>query len=388
MANHIESVLITGGTGFIGLKTAKRLASLGYKVVLLDNFLYQIHGNNGVMNEELRNLDQSISIVVGDVLNPDIWRTALKDIDAVIHLAALTGTGQSMYETYNYSNVNIGGTSILLDLLPEYKSRLKKVVVASSRSIYGEGKYKAKGSAQVHYPERRDLHLLNKGVFEFYDDHNNELMAVATDEKTPPNPLSTYAITKYAQEKLILNTCGALGVDAVALRYQNVYGPGQSFRNPYTGIVSIFSSAILRDQEINVFEDGKATRDFVFIDDVVEANVKALQSGDVNGKAINVGTGTPVSILAVVETLGKYLNKQPKFHISGEFRAGDIRHNYADTTLMNRLLNFSPAISFDKGIQHFIQHMLQNEAKLGDPARYNDSLEEMRAKGLMGKGKR
>ena len=386
MGRKIESVLITGGAGFIGLKTATRLAELGMRVVLLDNFLYQVHGNNVIFNDELRGLGKNVSIIVGDVLNPDTWRLALKDIDSVLHLAALTGTGQSMYENFNYSNVNVGATSIFLDLLPVYKDKIIKIVVASSRSIYGEGKYMVKSTGEFYYPRRRDQTLLKQGFFEFKDDLGNELVPVPTDENTPPNPLSTYAITKYAQEKLVLNAADALGISAVALRYQNVYGPGQSLRNPYTGIVSIFSTAILKDQEINVFEDGLASRDFVYINDVVDANINALQATDVTNQAINVGTGVPVTIMQVVQTLSKHLNRKPKFHISGEFRSGDIRHNYADTSAMQNLFGFKPQTSFDEGARKFVQWMTGQNTDMDSRESYQRSLDEMRSKGLMGKG--
>lgn len=387
MVRKIESVLITGGAGFIGMKTAARLASAGMRVVLLDNFIYQVHGNTGIFNEELRHLRKNVSVIVGDVLNPDTWRLALKDIDSVLHLAALTGTGQSMYENYNYSNVNVGATSMFLDLLPDYKDQIVKIVIASSRSIYGEGKYMAQNTGNIYYPERRDQALLKQGFFEFKDDLGNDLVPAATDEITPPNPLSTYAITKYAQEKLVLNCADALGIGAVALRYQNVYGPGQSLRNPYTGIVSIFSAAIIKDQKINVFEDGLASRDFVYIDDVVEANIKALQATNIANKAINVGTGVPVTILQVIETLAKHLNRTPKFYISGEFRSGDIRHNYADTSTMQALLGFKAQTSFDEGAKKFIKWMTGQGTILDNRELYERSLDEMRSKGLMGKGK-
>jgi dTDP-L-rhamnose 4-epimerase len=383
---NIESILITGGAGFVGLKTARRFTSLGYRVVLLDNLLPQIHGERIVWNEELRKLNKEIPLIVGDVLNPDVWKRALKDIDAVLHLAALTGTGQSMYETYNYTNVNIGGTSIFLDLLPAYKHKIKRVVIASSRSVYGEGKYRVKKTGRIFYPSGRNTELMARGVFEFVDDNGNELIAQATDEQTPANPLSTYAVTKYAQEKMILNTCSALGVEALALRYQNVYGPGQSLKNPYTGIVSIFSTAIIKGQKINVFEDGLASRDFVFIDDVAEANSKAMQAGGLANTAINVGTGLPISILDVVNMLGKHLNKTPQYSISGEFRAGDIRHNYADITLMKSLLGFESKVSFEEGTEKFVKWLLAGqENNLADDSQYLGSLEEMRSKGLMGR---
>ncbi len=385
MRMKIKKILITGGAGFIGLKTAKQLAVLGYQVVLLDNFLYQIHGLNGIRNKELAGLDMNVSILAGDVLNPEVWRVALKGVDAILHLAALTGTGQSMYETYNYSNVNIGGTAVLLDLLPQYREQIKKIVIASSRSIYGEGRFHEPRTGKFVYPSKRNIALLRKGIFDFQDEQGNSLMPVPTDEDSPVNPQSTYAISKYAQEKMILNTCPALGIEAVALRYQNVYGPGQSLRNPYTGIVSIFSTAILQGQEINIFEDGLASRDFVFVDDVVEANVRALEVSKPVHDTINVGTGKPVNILEVVGTLAKHLGKKPTYFISGEFRIGDIRHNFADITRMKTILGFEPKISFDEGIKLFLDWVVLNKDAWGGGSGYAASLEEIRSKGLMGK---
>ncbi len=383
MPKNIHTILITGGAGFIGLKTAMALASRGYRVIVFDNLLPQVHGTNVLLNEELRELSKVASVIIADVLNADNWRKVLPETDAVLHLAALTGTGQSMYETYNYSKVNVCGTSIFLDLLPEFKTQIRRVVVASSRAVYGEGKYQEKTTGNVCFPDRRDIDLMQTGVFDFLDEEGRELVPLATDESAPVNPLSTYAITKYAQERMILNTCTSLGIGALALRYQNVYGPGQSLKNPYTGIVSIFSAAILKKQNITVFEDGLPTRDFVYIDDVVEANIRALESDHLSNVTINIGTGKPVTILDVVHTLAKHLNTKPIYNISGDFRAGDIRHNFAEVTRMASLLGFSAKTSFDEGTKGFVSWLSDNMNDLALNTRYADSLNEMRSKGLL-----
>lgn len=256
----MKKILITGGAGFIGMNLATTLVKLGYHVRVLDNLSEQIHGKNAA--PPFCHIPE-IEFIYGDVRNKEDWRKALKDIEAVVHLAAETGTGQSMYEIYRYTDVNIGGTANLMDILTNELHCVQKVMVASSRAIYGEGSYVCKKHGMV-YPGVRGEAALAKGDFYVKCPLCNGAVEIApTREDAQINPLSVYGITKQVQEQLVLTLCKNLGISALAYRFQNVYGPGQSLSNPYTGILSIFSTRIRKGEAINIFEDGKESRDFV-----------------------------------------------------------------------------------------------------------------------------
>ena len=270
------NVLITGGAGFIGSGLAKQLRKGGHQVTLFDSLSEQVHG---VQPENSFLSGEGIHFIKGDVRARQSLQDALNGQEAVIHLAAETGTGQSMYEVSKYSDVNIGGTACLLDILANEKHQVKKVIVASSRAIYGEGKYQCQQHGTVYPDFRNEKDMLN-GMFDVRCPLCNEPAAgLATDEESKWNPGSIYGITKQTQEQLVLTACRSIGIPAIAFRYQNVYGPGQSLLNPYTGILSIFSTRIKNRKRIDIFEDGKQGRDFVYISDVVEATIRGLESG-------------------------------------------------------------------------------------------------------------
>ncbi|EIF44763.1 NAD-dependent epimerase/dehydratase [gamma proteobacterium BDW918] len=374
-------VLISGGAGFIGSALAIALVARGDEVTVLDNLSPQIHGSIPRDSELFRKLPESVHFIEGDVRNVDDWRKALNGQNAVVHLAAETGTGQSMYEIDRYVDVNIRGTSLMLDLIAKKEcgtDAVSRLVVASSRSIYGEGKYK--GGSGFFYPSARELSDLESGVFECRDPDSGELAApVPTDESSRIHPSSIYGITKQVQEQLVLTGGAAVGLGAVALRYQNVYGPGQSLKNPYTGILSIFSTLLLQNKDINIFEDGKETRDFVFIDDVVSATIKAIDS-DVAGQSYNVGTGEAVDVMTVATELKKFYGKGGDLKISGNFRVGDIRHNFADLSKIRAELGFKPKIYFAEGVKAFAEWVTTQEVS---DSGYERSVQEMRSKGLL-----
>ena len=270
----MNNILITGGAGFIGSNLTQKLVKKGFKVTILDNLSKQIHGKN--QNSTLYSSIKDIATFIkGDVCNKSDWQKALRNQDAVIHLAAETGTGQSMYEISRYNEVNILGTTHLLDILANENHTIKKMIIASSRSIYGEGKYLCKNDGVVYPNQRQDIDMAN-GKFNLVCFKCNEpLQLLATDEHSKIHPSSIYGITKQHQEQMILLIGKSLNIPAVALRYQNVYGPGQSLNNPYTGILSIFSTRLLNGNGIDIYEDGQESRDFVFIDDVVSATILA-----------------------------------------------------------------------------------------------------------------
>lgn len=307
------------------------------------------------------------------------WKQALKGQDVVVHFAAETGTGQSMYEIERYCSVNISGTALLLDLITNDKTLyVQKIIIASSRSIYGEGKYKS--SAGIVYPDARKDEDMKRGDFNVKCLVTGEDAEVLpTDEESKVHPSSIYGITKQNQEQMIMTVGKALGIPAVAFRYQNVYGPGQSLSNPYTGILSIFSSLIKNGKDINVFEDGKESRDFVYIDDVIYATILGIENPNADYNVYNVGSGIPTDVYTVAATLKKKYNSNVSINITGNYRLGDIRHNYADLTKINKELGFKAQYDFETGISRFTNWV--NEQEVFE-SKYQQSLEEMKAKGL------
>ena len=375
--SNIKNILITGGAGFIGSNIAYKLYNKGYYVRILDNLSPQIHGANPKFDENLTKVAECIK---GDVSNREDWIKALNNIDAVIHLAAETGTGQSMYEIEHYCNVNIGGTALFMDILTNTKHTVKKVIVAASRAIYGEGMYKCDTHGIV-YPTERNTIDMNNGDFECKCPIcNSNVTLIPTTENTLIHPTSIYGITKSVQEQLVMTTCKALNIPAISYRYQNVYGPGQSLSNPYTGILSIFSTRILNHKSINIFEDGNETRDFVFIDDVANATIAGLETDAANYEYFNVGSGISTTVNEIVNELQAAYGINVETYISGNYRIGDIRHNFADISKMENLLNYKPTVDLKTGIKKFADWVItQNVSNDG----YESSLEEMQRKGLL-----
>ncbi|MEQ9772522.1 NAD-dependent epimerase/dehydratase family protein [Pectobacterium jejuense] len=374
-----KRVLITGGAGFIGSNLALKLLERGYDVSVLDNLSPQIHGTDPTQSPLYRSIKNRVTFIHGTVLSKNDWATALNDVDAVVHLAAETGTGQSMYEIERYTDVNIKGTSIFLDVLANEKHSIKKIIIASSRSIYGEGRYFSEGYGDVYPTERKDEDM-KKGDFEVKCPiSGKEVKLLPTHENSLIHPSSIYGITKQVQEQMFLVMGKSLGIPAVAFRYQNVYGAGQSLSNPYTGILSIFSTRIKNGNPIKIFEDGLESRDFVYVDDVVEATILGLEKEQANYEVFNVGYGEPVSVLKVANTLKKAYGTNTDISISNNYRLGDIRHNYADLTKIKSLLGFEPKISFEDGISLFTAWVNNQEIQTDD---YEKSLIEMKEKGL------
>ena len=375
-----ERVLITGGAGFIGSRLAHRLTREGYRVRVLDNLLAQVHGPDpDVTSPLLASVSEVAEVHRGSVTSVDDLRRAIDDVDVIVHLAAETGTGQSMYEIDRYVEANVGGTAKLLDLLTNETHRVRRIVVASSRSIYGEGAYRT-SAGTVIYPPHRDDAAMAEGDFAVHGDDDEVLEVVPTPEDAVLHPSSVYGITKQMQESLVMTVAASIGVEAVALRYQNVYGPGQSLKNPYTGILSIFSNLIRRGESIDIFEDGEESRDFVYIDDVVEATARAVSHQDAAGHVLNVGSGVATTVTAVVDTLCRCFNARVPARVTGAYRLGDIRHNVADIRRLADVLGFVPAVTFEEGVQRFVDWARTEPVEAGS---YRQSLEEMASRSLL-----
>lgn len=375
----MKNILITGGAGFIGSNLVNRLLKKGYYITILDNLSIQIHGANAENDSTLyQSIIGKVNFIRGSVTSKEDWRKAIINQDVIVHLAAETGTGQSMYEIHKYVDVNINGTAILLDLLANEPHNIKKIVVASSRAIYGEGKYMSKELGIV-YPKNRTEEYMGNGDFEVKITGSGKLSVMPTDEESLIHPSSIYGITKQVQEQLIMTACPNYGINPVAFRYQNVYGPGQSLKNPYTGILSIFSTQIKNGNSINIFEDGYESRDFVFIDDVVDATILGIEMDEANNEVFNVGTGIPVDVMTVAKCLIKNYGLEVPITITGNYRIGDIRHNYADLTKIKNKLRFKPKVSFEEGIKLFTNWV--NSQKVNND-NYDKSILELKAKGL------
>jgi dTDP-L-rhamnose 4-epimerase len=327
-----------------------------------------------------------VDLVRGDIRDITALSKALDDVDTVIHLAAETGTGQSMYEIARYFDVNVQGTANLLDLLQNSKSgtSVRSLVVASSRAVYGEGSYLCPEHGLV-FPESRSHARMSSGDFELYCAECGEILALAdTDETARFNPLSVYGLTKQVQEQAVLMHARTNGLNGFALRYQNVFGPGQSLKNPYTGILAVFSNLARQGQPIDVYEDGLESRDFVYIDDVVEATVRAVTYDGSFAGSLNVGTGEAVPVITVAREISSYFGGTSEIRVSGAFRLGDIRHNKASTERLEAVLNYKPSTSFREGLHKFLAWA--ETQPLEDKTAYLKSVAELQERGLMGQG--
>ena len=389
-------ILITGGAGFIGRHVARECINRCHSVTILDNYSEQIHGTKPFreLERELRSFilgdsdaqGDCLRLVRGDVCDPHGLTKALAGVEAVVHLAAETGTGQSMYEVSRYERVNIGGTAVLLELLVSGALLgVRRLVLASSRAVYGEGKYRC-GSCGIVYPGARSLQALAAGVFEpACPCCRQPCLAVPTDEQSPVAPSSFYGLTKLVQEEMVRLFAGPANVSAFILRFQNVYGPTQSLRNPYTGILSIFTNLARANEPINIFEDGQESRDFVYVEDVARATCACVESPSEGIHTLNIGSGQAVRVIEVAEAVVRHLRSRSAVTVTGQFRVGDVRHNVADLNASAAALGYRPTVAFANGIGRFLDWAVGQQV---EPARYEQSLEEMRKKGLIGSASR
>jgi dTDP-L-rhamnose 4-epimerase len=371
-------ILITGGAGFIGSALTRKLLGHGCTITILDNFLPQVHGDATALPSDLA---AHVRLVRGDVANAEDIGKALLGVERIVHLAAETGTGQSMYEVGRYARTNLGGTAQLFDHLAKSPNRnIDRVVIASSRAIYGEGAYQCEQDGIV-YPQPRNSADKRAGKFDpTCPVCDGVCMPMATPESAPSQPTSFYGLTKLTQEQVVLLFGQVLRIPSVALRYQNVYGPGQSLHNPYTGILAIFSNLARVGRPIQVFEDGNESRDFVYIEDVVAATVIALLAPLEGCHSVNVGSGERTTVLRLAKQINMHFGMRSAVQVTGAFREGDIRHGFADITRARQLLGYQPSWSFDDGLERFLAWVEESSPACEG---YEDSLDEMRNRGLL-----
>ncbi len=345
-------ILISGGAGFIGRHVTRKLQNEGYLVRWLDCFDPQVHGHwQGDLPPYWQEADD---IVVGDVRHLDVWHKALSGIEVVIHLAAQTGTGQSMYQISRYTDVNIQGTSMLWEAIASHVRSVKKVVIASSRAIYGEGQYLCDSGCGQVVPLSRSEPQLSKAMWEpVCPQCHGPIEAEETMEATRPSPASLYACSKLAQEQISLTMGRALRIPVFVLRFQNVYGPGQSLCNPYTGILSVFSNLMRQDLPVNIFEDGNQSRDFVYVHDIAQTCLWAIHSQSLQ-QVVNVGSGKRITVLNLAKLLKREWGSRSSLAITGHFRVGDIRHNWASTELFQKTYPKWDFLGIDEGVRSFV----------------------------------
>jgi dTDP-L-rhamnose 4-epimerase len=339
-------ILVTGGAGFVGSHLVDALLQSGYEVRVLDNLYPEVHGEAAKRPDYL---NAAAELQVGDVRDPEAVRRALSGVDVVWHLAAIVGVGQSMYEMQRYVSANSLGAAVLLEEIVARRTQIRKMLVASSMSIYGEGAYRNAGGEVVH-PGLRSEADLEARRFELVDAEGRPLSPCPTSEGKPLQPTSVYAVTKRDHEELFLSVGAAYGIPAVALRYFNIYGTRQALSNPYTGVMAIFSARLLNRNRPLIFEDGLQTRDFVHISDIVRANILAMEEAAADGKVFNVGTGKATSVLRIAELLSEQLDFGEPPDVVGRYRAGDIRHCYADISRIRDELGYRPSVDLADGI--------------------------------------
>jgi dTDP-L-rhamnose 4-epimerase len=371
-------ILITGGAGFIGTHLTRHLLQSGHSVTILDNFLPQVHAKNVGLASDVAG---HARLVTGDVADAAVMRSALEGAECIVHLAAETGTGQSMYEVSRYERTNLAGTAVLYDLLAKMPGhKVERVVVASSRSIYGEGAYHCDEDGLV-YPLSRESQEKQSGLFDpLCPVCGGECKSAPTPESAPLQPSSFYGLTKQVQEQTVLMFGQVLKIPSVALRYQNVYGPGQSLQNPYTGILAIFSNLARIGRTIQVFEDGMESRDFVYIEDVVKATAAAATQSLTGCHSVNIGSNERTSVLEVANQINDFYGGRSELKVTGAFREGDIRHGLADLTQAQALLKYQPRWRFAEGLRKFLEWANQSAPVTSG---YEQSLMEMKERGLL-----
>ncbi len=369
-----KNVLITGGAGFIGAHVSNELLRHGYRVRALDSLVPQVHGSE---RRRPSYLDSDVELMVGDIRDPQAVSRAVRQMDAVVHLVALVGVGQSMYQMEEYTSVNNLGTANLLQVLSS--QRVQSIVVASSMSIYGEGLYKDADGKPRLAPDR-SIEQLKAGDWEICDKKGRPLIPVPTPEEKAPALASVYALSKYDQERMTLMVARAYEMGAVALRFFNTYGPYQALSNPYTGVLSNFAARVLNGKAPLIYEDGLQKRDFISVYDVASACRLALESPKANGQALNISSGQAVTVKEIAaRTIRAIGTDDLEPEITGRYRTGDIRHCFADISRAREVLGWSPKVTMEEGLQDLAAWLEGQTA----PDRVMEARVELAARGLM-----
>jgi len=369
-------VLVTGGAGFIGSRLVPLLAERGHRVRVLDSLSEQIHGPAADFSTDLRSLAECLR---GDVTDGDDVARALDGVDAVVHLAAETGMGQSQYEIVRYTDVNVGGTARLLQALSDGRGSVRRLVLASTARVYGDGPYTCPEHGRV-FPAQRSVEQMSRGDWAMRcPECGREVDVTRCVEGDLRQPGSMYAVTKCAQEDMIRLYGAVYGLDAVVLRYQNVYGAGQALRNPYTGVLSVFCTRLRNGLVPEIYEDGDESRDFVHVTDIAEATVAAAEREGLGGETINVGGGGRAAIIDVARSIVRAFGVDLDPVVTGMFRAGEVRHMEADIAAAERVLGYKPAVPLDEGIRRLVE-WVQEQPIQEDRSR--QAFEELRARGL------
>jgi len=372
-----EKVLVTGGAGFIGSFIVDELARRGHQVRILDNLEPQVHGTGGRAPEYL---NADAEFINGDIRDEETLRRALDGVDVLFHKAAMVGVGQSMYQIRRYTDVNTMGAATLLDVIAEGKNSVKKMIVASSMSIYGEGKYEC-GDCGVIYPRLRPPEQLREGRWDMGCPYCGKTAdPMPTDEDKPLYPTSIYAVNKRDHEEMFLAVGVAYKIPTVALRYFNVYGPRQALSNPYTGVCAIFSGRLLNWKSPVIYEDGLQSRDFVHVKDIVQANMLAMEKKEADYGIFNVGSGKALTILDIARVLAEKVAPDAGIEpeIVNKFREGDIRHCYGDISRIRSSLGYEPTVPFEKGIDELTMWVRAQVAEDG----FDEARKELEQRGL------
>jgi dTDP-L-rhamnose 4-epimerase len=369
-----KRVLITGGAGFVGSHTADRLLSSGHEVRIFDNLTSQVHHGG-----QFSYISKDVEFIRGDMRNQSQVEKAIAGIDVIFHLAAAVGVGQSMYQIADYTATNNLGTANLYQAIIDTRLQPEKIVVASSMSIYGEGNYLCPQCGEVA-PRPRPLEQMKEKQWETLCPHCREILRpVATREDKPLSSTSIYALSKKDQEEMTLLFGRTYGIAVVALRYFNIYGTRQSLSNPYTGVAAIFASRLMNRKSPIIFEDGQQRRDFVSVDDVTRANLLAIESSGADGRAVNVGSGQPVTIREIAVEMQRALDLELPLEINGKYRAGDIRHCFADISAATQLLGYRPQKRLKEGLEELVAWLESQQAS----DNLDEAMERLSAHGLV-----
>lgn len=368
-------ILVTGGAGFIGSFTVDELVRLGHEVAIFDNLDPQVHPSGRTP----KYINKGARLIKGDVRDYGSLKKAVKGSDIIFHFAASVGVGQSQYQVKKYTDVTVGGTANLFDILVNIKNKVRKIIVAASMSSYGEGLYACGKCGKVRPGMRSEEELKKRAWEPACPRCGCEIKPIAVDEKEEQRGNSIYAITKKIQEEMALNICGTYKIPGVALRYFNVYGPRQALSNPYTGVCAIFLNRIKNNNPPVVYEDGLQTRDFISAHDIVRANILAMNKKEADYGIFNVGSGEPIAIKRIAEALVKLNKKSLRPEITGKYRKGDIRHCFADISKIKNTLNFKPGVDFEEGMAELIEWSRSQKAMDG----FEKARNELKNKGLL-----